>query len=314
MTGISVKEALEILRIDTAEEMEKLLDEASAAREAFAGDRVTTCSIVNARCGGCPENCAFCAQSGSSNTDVSLYQLIPPEEILEAAGTAENEGACRLGIVTSGRSVTRGKEADKIMKAVSMITEKLKIAPCASLGLMDRELLSDLKAAGLKRYHNNLETAESFFSEICTTRSYSEQTATIENAKYAGLEVCCGGIFGMGETNAQRIEMLETIRALDIDSVPVNFLTPIPGTKLENADYLTPEDCLKIIAAARLMMPDKSIRLCGGREYNLKERQKDIFRAGADAIMTGGYLVTAGNSPEEDRRMMQGAGMKQVSC
>ena len=309
MTGISVKEALEILQIDTAEEMEKLFDEASAAREAFSENKVTACSIVNARCGGCPENCAFCAQSGSSNAEVALYQLIPPEEILEAAAMAENEGACRLGIVTSGRSVTAGKEADKIMKALNMITEKLKIAPCASLGLMNKELLSDLKAAGLKRYHNNLETAESFFPEICTTRSYADQIKTIENAKSAGLEVCCGGIFGMGETNEQRIEMLETIRSLDIDSVPINFLTPIPGTKLENADYLTPDDCLKIIAAARLMMPDKSIRLCGGREYNLKERQKDIFRAGADAIMTGGYLVTAGNSPEDDRRMINEAGM-----
>jgi biotin synthase len=175
---------------------------------------------------------------------------------------------------------------------------------------MEKDILQKLKDSGLKRYHHNLETARSYFSEICGTRSYDDQIKTIENAKSAGLEICCGGIFGLGESLEQRIEMLDTIRSLDIDSIPINFLNPIPGTKLAECENLTPEDCLKIIAAARLMMPDKSIRVCGGREFNLKERQSDIFRAGADSLMIGDYLVTSGNKIDTDREMIANAGLE----
>jgi len=185
----------------------------------------------------------------------------------------------------------------------------LSVDSCASLGLLDEELLKKLKKAGLKRYHHNLETARSYFSEICGTRSYDDQIKTIKDAKSAGLEVCCGGIFGLGESLEQRIELLDTIRSLDIDSVPLNFLNPIPGTRLEGSRNLTPDDCLKIIAVARLMMPDKSIRVCGGREFNLKDRQGDIFQAGADSLMIGGYLVTPGNRVDIDKKMIEDAGM-----
>ncbi len=310
MNGIPVEEALDLLKISGRAELENIFERASESREKYFFNKVSACSVVNARCGGCSEDCAFCAQSQHSSAEVDYYSLLSSEKMFEAAEEAEADNADRIGIVTSGRSVQKGKELDAICDAVRKISSELAVAPCASLGLLDEELLKELKDAGLKRYHHNLETAGSYFSEICGTRSYDDQIQTIKNAKSAGLEVCCGGIFGLGESLAQRIELLDTIRSLDVDSVPLNFLNPIPGTRLEGAENLTPDECLKIIAAARLMMPDKSIRVCGGREFNLKERQPDIFKAGADSLMIGGYLVTSGNPVEEDKKMIADAGME----
>lgn len=310
MDGINIEKAVKLLKIEDNKELEELYARASETREKHFENKVSACSVVNARCGGCSEDCAFCAQSQHSSADVDYYSLISSEDMYSAAEEAAKNDANRIGIVTSGRSVKRGKEFDSIRDTVEKISSNLPVVPCASLGLLDEELLKELKDAGLKRYHHNLETAESYFSEICGTRSYADQIDTIKNAKSAGLEVCCGGIFGLGESLAQRVELLDTIRSLDIDSVPLNFLNPIPGTKLEGAENLTPEDCLKIIAVARLMMPDKSIRVCGGREFNLKDRQQDIFKAGADALMIGGYLVTSGNPVEDDKKMIEEAGME----
>jgi len=307
---ISAAEALELLRLDASEALEALFDRASAARAAAFSNEVSACSIVNARCGGCSEDCAFCAQAKSSQAEIETYPLISKDEILAAAKRAERDGAGRLGIVTSGRSVDPGKDLDAIIDAVSAVTSETSVVPCASLGLMDEESLRRLKAAGLKRYHHNLETAESFFNEICGTRDYDDQIRTIKNAEKAGLEVCCGGIFGLGESLAQRVELLDTIRSLKPQSIPLNFLVPIPGTKLAEARSLTPLECLKTIAVARLMAPTANIRVCGGRELNLKDRQPDIFRAGADALMIGGYLVTAGNPVEKDKKMIADAGMR----
>jgi biotin synthase len=166
-----------------------------------------------------------------------------------------------------------------------------------------------LKEAGLSRYHHNLETAESFFHKICSTRSYEDQINTVKIAKDLGFSVCSGGLFGMGESLEQRVELLETIRSLDVDSVPINFLCPIPGTRLEHMKDLSPRDCLKIIAAARLMMPDKIIRVCGGRELNLRDFQSWMFFAGANGLMVGNYLVTSGRDIYADFQMIQDAGL-----
>jgi biotin synthase len=304
--GITATEALEILNIDSAEEFSEITKETEQIRKNLTGGKVEACSIINARCGGCSEDCAFCAQSRRSEADISYYPLLDADSMYRYAEQIAEKGVSRVGIVTSGRSVEYGsKELDTICEAVNKITANLKIKPCASLGLLDEKALSALKSAGLKRFHNNLETSESFFSTICTTRSYGDQIKTIRTAKNIGLEVCCGGIFGLGESKKQRIEMLEAIRDLDIDSVPLNFFTPIPGTPLEKFNDLTPFDCLKVIAAAALMMPDKAIRVCGGREYNLKEEQDRIFQAGASAFMTGGYLVTPGRTVDEDIQMLK---------
>ena len=193
---------------------------------------------------------------------------------------------------------------------MSIIARDLPIKPCASLGILDLESLKQLKEAGLTRYHHNLETAGSYFKVICSTRNYEDQTDTVRNAKKAGLSVCSGGIFGLGESKGQRVELLETIRDMDVDSVPVNFLNPIPGTPLENMKQLTPLDCLKIIAVARLMLPNTNIRICGGRECNLRDFQSWIFLAGADAVMIGGYLVTSGRDVKLDLQMIRDAGMR----
>ncbi len=310
MKGISFKEAVKLLKMKSKSGLEELFESAASAREKHFSNKVSACSVINARCGGCSEDCAFCAQSQHSSAEVDYYSLLSSEDMYKVAEESEKNGANRVGIVTSGRSVKEGKELDAICDAVEKVSSELKVDSCASLGLLDENLLKKLKESGLKRYHHNLETARSYFSKICGTRSYDDQIKTIENAKAAGLEVCCGGIFGLGESLEQRIELLDTIRSLDIDSVPLNFLNPISGTKLEGSKNLTPEDCLKVIAVARLMMPDKSIRVCGGREFNLKDRQIDIFRAGADSLMIGGYLVTTGNTVEADKKMITSAGME----
>ena len=309
MIGISVQEAVEILQTQDKEKLDKIFARANTEREQNFGNKVSACSVVNARCGGCGEDCAFCAQSKHSHAEVEYYSLISEDEMVDAGRKAQKDNAGRIGIVTSGRSVAPGKELDVICNAVKRISNDLDVAPCASLGLLSEEALKKLKDAGLKRYHHNLETAGSFFTEICGTRNYQDQLDTIQNAKNAGLEVCCGGIFGLGETYQQRVELLETIRELDVDSVPLNFLNPIKGTKLEGLNELTPMECLKLIAVARLMMPEKTIRVCGGREYNLQDMQPEIFKAGANGLMVGGYLVTSGRPVEEDQKMIDEAGL-----
>jgi biotin synthase len=309
-SGITPEQALKYLEIEDFSEILSLFMKAYDQKRKFSSDSVSACTIINAKCGCCPENCAFCAQSKRSRAKIDTYPLVSVETMVDQARKASEYGSARYGIVTSGRTVRKGKELDRICKAVSIIARELPIKPCASLGILDFESLKQLKDAGLDRYHHNLETAESYFREICSTRNYKDQTDTVKNAKKAGLSVCSGGIFGLGESKEQRVELLETIRELDVDSVPVNFLNPIPGTPLEDMKQLTPLECLKIIAVARLMLPNTNIRLCGGREFNLKDFQSWIFLAGADAVMIGGYLVTSGRDVKTDLRMIRDAGMK----
>jgi biotin synthase len=309
MDGISAEEALRLLNIDDELELYTFFKRASDKRREVFGDKITTCSIINARCGGCPEDCAFCAQSRSSKADIKKYPLIPEDEMLLAASNAVENKTSNISVVTSGRAVNASKELDSICSFVEKISRQNKIKPCASLGILNKEALKKLKDAGLSRYHHNLEAAESYFKSICSTRSYEDQIDTIKAAKELGLSLCVGGIFGMGESKEQRIELLETIRSLDVDSVPLNFLSPILGTKLENMKDLSPLDCLKIIASARLMMPDKTIRICGGRENNLRDFQSWIFFAGANGLMVGGYLVTSGRDVNDDLQMIKDAGL-----
>lgn len=312
MKGIDTEEALALLKDTSQTGLMELLKRATAAREAYAGNKIRTCSIVNARCGNCTENCAFCAQSARSRAPIRTWPMLSADEIFKAAEAAEKHGAVRYGIVTAGRKVCKGPELDTLCEAVSRIASKLRIKPCASLGILDEEVLTELKNAGLDRCHHNLEAAPSYFPVVCTTRSFQSQLDAVKAAKKVGLSVCSGGIFGIGESLEQRVELLDTVRSLEVDSVPVNFLTPIPGTLLENADNLTPQDCMRILAVARLMMPETSIRVCGGRERNMRSFQSWIFNAGADSFMTGGYLVTPGRTPEEDARMVADAGLELV--
>lgn len=286
------------------------LDKANRLREARFGSRVSFCVIINAKSGLCSEDCAFCSQSRVSRAEISRYPLLPREKLLEGARAAAQAGAARFSLVTSGRGIGTAREKEAILEAVAAIRETTGLKVCASLGIADQTFLNDLKAAGLSRYHHNLETARSHFPEICTTHSYEERLATVAAAKAAGLEVCVGGIFGLGETLEQRQEMAQTLKDLDPDAIPLNFLHPLPGTPLADRQPLPPLEALKIIAAMRLSFPDKTLIICGGRLPTLRSLAPLMFVAGADALMTGDYLTTKGRLPDEDRQMLADLGLE----
>jgi biotin synthase len=227
-----------------------------------------------------------------------------PQQILQKAQEAEAMGARRFSIVTSGKALTE-KELEKVIQALRLIKEKTGLACCASLGMIAKRTAHQLKEAGLSCYHHNLETAPSFFSHICSTHRYEDDLDTLRSAKKAGLEVCSGGILGLGESPQQRLELAFTLRAMEIDSVALNFLKPIPGTPLEGTQFLTPLEILKSVALFRLILPERDIRICGGREFGLRDLHSLIFWAGANGIMIGNYLTTKGRDYRADLRMIQ---------
>jgi biotin synthase len=276
---------------------------ANRIREKYRGNKVDLCSIINAKSGACPEDCFFCAQSAHSKTNINVYPLLDKEKILEAANYAKKYGAKRFCIVTSGKNPS-DTELEKICASVSEIRD-MGFLPCATLGMLEKGQLAQLKDAGLYRYHHNLETSEAFFSEICTTHTYREKLKTIEAAKSLGLSVCSGGIFGLGETWEDRIDMAFALKEIDVESVPINFFTPVSGTPFGNMEPLSPLDALKIIALYRLILPDREIRICGGRLATLRELNPYIFFAGADSFLIGNYLTTQGKRPEEDLQMIK---------
>jgi len=286
------------------------LREADGIREAKFGNRVSLCVIINAKSGLCSEDCAFCSQAATSRAEIARYPLLPRERLAEAARAAHAQGAARFSIVTSGKGIVSAKEKREIVEAVAAIRAAVALKVCASLGLADRPFLEDLRAAGLFRFHHNLETAASFYPRICSTHTYQERLATIEAAREAGLSVCVGGIFGLGESVAQRYEMAQTIKDLGVDAIPLNFLHSLPGTRLANRPLLSPLEALKVIVAFRLMFPDKTIIICGGRQPTLRSLSPLIFAAGANALMTGDYLTTKGRLPEEDRQMIADLGLE----
>lgn len=287
---------------------------AARIRDHFVGTAVHLCSIINAKSGRCAENCAFCAQSSAHSTNIAVYPLVDVEEIVSCAKNAESNGARCYGIVTSGTGIQAGDELEKICRAVRRIRSETSVDPSCSLGVMDYETSLKLKDAGMVTYHHNLETARSFFPSICTSHDYEDDIKTIRAASKAGLKICCGGIFGLGESFAQRIEMAVTLRELSVDTVPMNFLDPVEGTELGKADFLSPMECLKTIAIYRFMLPGKGITVCGGRATNLRELQSWIFLAGANGMMTGNYLTKAGRPPELDRQMLADLELTMEAC
>ncbi len=286
---------------------------ATRIKEHFVGPEVHLCSIINAKSGRCAEDCAFCAQSAHHQTDAPVYPLVEEERLLESARDAESSGSACFGIITSGTTVN-GAELEKILAALRRIRQETTILPSCSLGIIDEETAVKLKEAGMDTYHHNLETAESYFPAICTTHDYQDDVNTVRAVKKAGVKVCCGGIFGLGESAAQRVEMAFTLKELDVDSVPLNFLNPIEGTKLEGAANITAMQCLKTIALYRFILPDKRITVCGGREKNLRDLQSWIFFAGANGTMIGNYLTTMGRNVEVDKKMFSDLGLKTVMC
>ncbi|MBI5893844.1 MAG: biotin synthase BioB [Deltaproteobacteria bacterium] len=282
-------------------------------RSHFKGAEVNLCSIVNAKSGLCQEDCSFCSQSSFYNTDVKTYPMLNSKSIIDAAINAAKNGAREFSIVTSGTGIDHGKDVDILVDAINGMKENAALASlerCASLGITKRDVLLKLKDAGLESYHHNLETARSFFPNICTTHDYEDDVKVIRTAKELGFYVCCGGVFGLGESREQRVELAATLRELDIDSIPINFLNPRAGTPLEKANYLSPIECLKIIALYRFMLPKKDIVICGGRQVNLRDMQCLIFAAGANGMMIGNYLTTTGMPVEDDLNMIKDLGLK----
>jgi biotin synthase len=284
---------------------------AQRVRERQFGRRVSFCVIINAKSGACSEDCAFCSQSARAKSAAPHYPLLAKEKLLNAARKAAAAGASRFSLVTSGRGVSAPREQKAIVAAVAAIREAVPgLKVCASLGMVDREFLQDLQAAGLYRFHHNLEAAASYFPKICRTHTYAERVATIEAAKAAGLSVCAGSILGLGESVAQRWELARALEDLAVDAIPLNFLHPLPGTALADRPLLSPLEALQAVVAFRLTHPQRSIIICGGRQVTLRSLSPLVFAAGADALMTGDYLTTRGRLPEEDRQMLADLGLE----
>ena len=302
-------DARRILGISQQTDIMLLLAHANLLRLHYHGNAVDLCAIVNAKSGRCSEDCAFCAQSVHFKTSVQEYPLLSTKDIIRAAEHCAQNNTHRFSIVTSGKGITAEEDFESICATVGQLAAMPGMAPCASLGILSGEQFARLKQAGLKRYHHNLETAESFYGNICTTHPFSRRAATVRAAREAGLEICCGGILGLGETPGQRVELALTLRELGVDSVPLNFLNPIPGTPLENQALLPPLEILKAIAMFRFVLPEKEIRICGGREVNLRTLQPLMYLAGANGAMTGNYLTTSGRDPATDSQEILDLGL-----
>lgn len=307
---ITCEEALAISDIedDDINTLEQLFAGANRIRQNFSGNKVDLCTIMNAKSGKCSEDCKFCAQSAHYHTGVQEYGLIDANEILLRAKEMERSGAQRFSLVTSGRGL-EGKAFDKIVEIYRMLREKTNLKLCASHGIITFDLALKLKEAGVSMYHHNVETSRDFYGEICTTHSYTERLETIKNVMKAGIEICCGGIIGLGESREDRVKMAFEIRDLGIKSIPINVLSPIKGTPLEGQGIIVPFEILKTMALYRYIIPDSYIRYAGGR-LALKDKQNIGFRAGVNAALVGNYLTTVGNNIEEDKKMIRCEGLE----
>ncbi len=281
-----------------------LMAGADRVRKTFRGKEIEVCAISNVRSGNCSENCSFCAQSGHHKTAAPVYGYISADELTRQAKRARAWGSSDFGIVSKGWGVRSAKERDQLREYIQGMKDESDIGRCASLGVLTQESATMLKEMGLENYHHNLECAESFFDDVCTTHTYQENIDTIRHAVNAGLRVCAGGILGMGESLDQRIELAETLRRLGIESVPLNFLNPQPGTPMGERTPMTPMEILQSIAVFRYMLPKAEIRIAGGRQF-LGDMQAMIFMAGASGVMIGDYLTTKGRQVEDDLKMIE---------
>ncbi|MDD5557757.1 MAG: biotin synthase BioB [bacterium] len=288
---------------------EDLIAGAGELRRAFFGDTVSLCAIVSARAGLCGEDCAFCAQSARHDTGAPVHPMLPAAEIAGRAAAATRTGASRFGIVTSGRGPGEA-EIEAACGAARLIVRAGALSPCASLGAVSLPAAARLKAAGIGHYHHNLETSARFFPSVCTTHRRDERERTVRTAAAAGLGICAGGIFGIGEGWEDRVDLALDLRRLGACSVPVNFLMPVRGTPLAGTPALPPEEALRIVALFRFLLPRAEIRLAGGRQAVLGRMQERAFAAGASGMMIGDYLTMRGGAPEDDLRMLERLGLE----
>lgn len=283
-----------------------LIGSANRVRVRYFGNRIHLCSIVNAKSGGCSEDCKFCSQSARYQTDIPTYPLMDSEGILRAAKEAGTNGAEAFGIVAAWWGLREGSQLEQVLERIRELAASGHARTDASLGIIPTlEIARKLREAGLQYYNHNLETARSHFPNICTTHSYEDRVRTIRYCKAADIRVCSGGIFGMGESWDQRVELAIALQSLDVDVVPLNFLHPITGTPFDGVSPLRPLEILKVIALYRLMLPAQDIMTAGGRELHLRDLQSWMFAAGASHTLIGNYLTTLGRKPEDDLRMIE---------
>lgn len=310
--NITYEEAKKILEIDNSdtELIEELCQKADEIREKFCGDYFDLCTILNAKSGLCSENCKYCAQSAHFKTAADVYPLVSKERALEEAKKVEDEGAHRFSLVTSGRGLTiNDKEVNKLEEIYRYLKENTELSLCASHGICDVASLEKLKNAGVTTYHHNLETSPNYYSKICTTHTYEDRINTVKNAYKAGLKVCSGGIWGLGESNIDRLDMAFELRKLDVFSVPINILMPIEGTPLENNREIEPIEILKTMAVYRFILPKAFLRYAGGR-VKLKDYQEKGIKSGINSALTGNFLTTTGTTIQSDKEMIVKNGYK----
>src|SRR5580698_3418129 len=305
---ISREEALQLGKIEDHAQIEALIERAWKARVERFADSTDMCSLVNAKSGGCAEDCGFCAQSRFADAETPMHAMMDPEQVLEHARAAEAAGAHRFCMVTQGQGLSK-RDFEKYLKGVRLVAEHTNLKRCASIGHMSTARAEALKDAGIQRVHHNVETASSYYDEVTTTVRYEGRLRTIAAVREAGLETCVGGILNLGETREQRVEMAFELAAINPTSVPINLLNPRPGTKFGDRELMDPWEVVKWIAIFRLILPDALFRLCGGRVENLGELQATAVKAGLNGVMMGNFLTTLGNTPDEDREMFEELGL-----
>jgi biotin synthase len=290
------------------EELPELLSAAFKVRHHYFGKRVQIHVLQNAKSGLCPEDCHYCSQSSVSEAPIDRYPFMSKEKLLESAKQAKAAGAVRFCIVNSGRGPTQ-KEIEQIAEVVREIKREVEINICCSLGLMEESKIQALKDAGVERINHNLNTSERHHPNICTTHTYQDRVGTVNNVKSVGLSSCCGGIMGMGETDDDIIDLALSLRKLDVDSIPLNFLHPIDGTPFAGIHTLTPQRCLKILCLFRFVNPEKELRVGGGRELNMRSLQP-LSLYPANSLFVNGYLTTPGQEATETHRMIADLGFE----
>jgi biotin synthase len=307
---IDREEAMFLFELEDSADIYDLLAWGNRIRESYKGNKIHLCSIVNAKAGGCPEDCSFCAQSAAYQAGSPRYGFVDPEPVAEAGEEANRNGVNAVGLVAAWRGLKKGPMLDEVCDRIREMKEQGKARPDASLGLIESQEVADrLKEAGLNCYGHNLESSERFFPHHCTTHTYEDRLRTIGYLKQAGIRICSGGIIGMGESREDRCDLAFSLREVGASVVPVNILNPIEGTPLENQESLAPLEILKTIACFRFILPTKEIMIAGGRTVNLRDLQCMVFQAGASALMVGNYLTTLNQPVEKDLQMLRDLGL-----
>jgi biotin synthase len=302
----------EIRRIYEIPFPELIFQAQATHREFHRPEEVQLCRLLSIKTGGCPEDCAYCSQSAHYKTGVVREELMNPADVLKAAKRAKVEGATRFCMGAAWRQVTDGKDFDRVLEMVRGVSA-LNIEVCCTLGMLTESQATRLKKAGLSAYNHNLDTSPEFYGEIITTRVYDDRLRTIAHVRKAGITVCCGGILGMGESDEDRIGLLQQLACLDPhpESVPINMLVPSEGTPLGNAEALDPLTMVRVIATARILMPASRVRLAAGRRQMSQEAVALCFLAGANSIFTGEKLLTTPNpATNDDLKLLESLGMR----